>query len=380
MGGHYSGMSSQKRPILLAAVAAALLVPAPARAQSRVLVMAEPARRDALAEALRVELAAGDAEVVAADPPIGDTRVSRAASGQASACASGAIAAVWPDALEGAAGTVPLVRVAACADDEPRQAPLPTEALGDARAFALVAASLLDELLDPAEPEPLATTEIEIHADELGVDVSVRVPTEAVAATPLAVPALTASRPAPVPWVETTGGSPVERGARRSPVGVYGGIALAGIAILNDVTDDVGPATRALVGLRFGRLVRVGLEVDGALIYEEREIYSGLTPMLRAGGVFALHLPVGNARVILGTHTRFVVSRTWVRDWLDEAGSVQIDVVATGVSAGGRIGAAIPLHSGLDLEVFAEVDGMHLDTPGRGAWLVPSIVVGTTWR
>jgi hypothetical protein len=127
--------------LLFAFLACALCgAPTAAHAQQRVLLLHDGPRAEGLAEGLKIELAATDAEVVVAAPPAGDTALVRAAAAQRSAREAGAAFAVWVE--QPAAESGELVRVVDPESDHVRDAPLPAPAASlDARTFAAVASS-----------------------------------------------------------------------------------------------------------------------------------------------------------------------------------------------------------------------------------------------
>lgn len=165
-----------------------------AHAAPPVLVMLEPERRDVLAPALEVELASREAEVWIVDAPTGETPLARAAAAQEACRFAGGMAAVF---VEG--GTV---RVVGADGDAVRHAPLPSpyETI-DPRVFAVVAHSLLAELVGPPDP-PIRVT-VAIDAPGREVTLARVVPgengggTAEVHVSPGASPAALAAPPAP---------------------------------------------------------------------------------------------------------------------------------------------------------------------------------------
>jgi len=117
-----------------------LVATATAHADS-VLVMADPGAANELDAAMRVTLAGRGTAVASVPAPAGQVRVERAAAAQRAAAQTGADAAVWIDEAE----------VCAVTSDghDFRHAPFPAEAASP-RAFAAIATSLLDEMIQPA--------------------------------------------------------------------------------------------------------------------------------------------------------------------------------------------------------------------------------------
>ena len=146
--------------LAVAAVTSAFASPSGAHAEAPLLVMLDPARRDALAPALAVELASREAELLIVDPPEGATPLARAASAQEACRFVGGIAAVYVDD-----GTVRLVGPDG---DAIRHAPLPApyETI-DPRIFAVVAHSLLAELVGPPDPPIRVTVAIDAPGREV---------------------------------------------------------------------------------------------------------------------------------------------------------------------------------------------------------------------
>lgn len=120
----------------------------------RVLLLHDGVEAPALADGLRVELAATSAEVHIGAAPVGATSLLRAGAAQSIARTSNAAFAIWVE-RQPTEGAGDLLRVVDPESDHIRDAPLPSPVGTVApRTFAAVAASLIGELLDPAEPEP----------------------------------------------------------------------------------------------------------------------------------------------------------------------------------------------------------------------------------
>jgi len=125
----------------------------------RVLVLVSRPRRAAFEEAMRIELADRAAEVVGDEAPAGDAPDERARAVTTLLSERAASAAVWiePPAIP---GSLPAVSALDAVTGQVRYAPLPRPtARVDARVFAVVAVSLLDELAReavPPEPAPAA--------------------------------------------------------------------------------------------------------------------------------------------------------------------------------------------------------------------------------
>lgn len=159
-------MKAQSPMALAATLAAACLAGAlPARAEAPpVVLMLEPERRIELAEALRVELAGREVEVLLVDPPRGETALARAADAQAGVRFVGGLAAVY---LERSPEQAATVRAVGPDGDHVRHAPLPRPIEEvDAGVFAVVAHSLIEELLGP--PEAPLTVRVQVSVDAPG--------------------------------------------------------------------------------------------------------------------------------------------------------------------------------------------------------------------
>ncbi len=159
----------------------AALVPSFAAAQgAQILWLASGPETPAQVDALAVELAARGAAVRFTARPPGATVGVRADAARSIARAQGADAALW---LEPEADGSRSVRAAAVDSELTAWAPIPIGA--DARVLALIAVSVLDDLL--AEPAP-ATPEVTIH---------LRVPAGRRLATPSPPPEVAATEAAP---------------------------------------------------------------------------------------------------------------------------------------------------------------------------------------
>lgn len=158
------------RPLLrLLTATLALASASPIAAQS---VAAEPQiylasddRRDDLATALAVEMPGWG--IIRGPSPRGMTPLERASAAQVAAREVGARVAIWTEAgPEGGS----MVRAVEVAGESPRHAPLP-QALRevDARTFAAVASSLVDEVRAP--PQPIRVrVRVEVEGQNIVVD------------------------------------------------------------------------------------------------------------------------------------------------------------------------------------------------------------------
>src|SRR5580698_3979074 len=110
--------------------------------RTTIVVMADPTRAGELDSALQVTLAERDVVIASARAPEGALRLARAAVAQRVAVSLGADAALWID------HEAESIEVCVVSPDGSyfRHAPIATEA---PRAFAEIAASLLDELFAP---------------------------------------------------------------------------------------------------------------------------------------------------------------------------------------------------------------------------------------
>lgn len=145
--------------------------PAPELVPGRsVLLMVADGTRGGLEDALHLELAPRGVAVLGVDPPGGDTPLERAANAQRAARFAGAVAAVWVERAVTGGGA--MLRVVPADAETPRQTPLPGPVAAlDARTFALVAESLLDELVAP--PAAPVRVRVEVQVDAPGQEVTV---------------------------------------------------------------------------------------------------------------------------------------------------------------------------------------------------------------
>lgn len=150
--------------LLLAGVA--LATPATAqRASERQIYLASDDRLDELATALAVEMPGWG--IVRGDSPQGVTPLERASAAQVAARAAGARVAIWTEpGPEGGS----MVRAVEVAGEAPRHAPLPQAIQEvDARTFAAVASSLVDEVHAP--PQPIRVrVRVEVEGENIVVD------------------------------------------------------------------------------------------------------------------------------------------------------------------------------------------------------------------
>jgi hypothetical protein len=138
-------------------------------ANERVLLWLDPTGRTELVDALASELATRGLTLEHAVAPPAETPLARAAGAQAIARARGAVGALFVEPHEGGGEMLVLVG----AEDGAREAPLPAASAEIApRVFALIAASLLDELLAGAEL-PIRVR-VEVHVDAPGRPVDVQ--------------------------------------------------------------------------------------------------------------------------------------------------------------------------------------------------------------
>jgi hypothetical protein len=118
-----------------------------------VLLLVFPEREELLLEHFQLELSAQGLRGEAGAPPEGVTAIARAAEAQERATEAGACAAIWLEQAPASVGRLgTLVRAVAAGGAEVRHALLPTPT-GEIspRVFAVVAASLIDELVSPPE-------------------------------------------------------------------------------------------------------------------------------------------------------------------------------------------------------------------------------------
>ncbi len=153
-----------------------------------VLFMAGPDRREELREALVVELAGRGLAVVPTDAPAGGTPDERMAAAHEAALVSGASAAIWVEEVRDGATGETVVQAVGAGGTEVRFAPLPASYDEVARrVFALVAASLVDEVLAPPG------VPVTVH-----IEVDVGTPPAAPSEVPAPPPAVAAT--VPIDW------------------------------------------------------------------------------------------------------------------------------------------------------------------------------------
>ncbi len=197
---------------------------APADANTRIVVMTDA---DDLA-AIEVALAGRGAEVAPAPAPQGALRLDRAALAQRSTVDQNAAAAVWIDQEPAE------VCVVSADGRQFRHAPLPADAASP-RVFAAIAASLLDEVLEPGPP-PI---NVDVHVDVQPVPIA----RPAVVAPAIATPAAASRIAGALAMLEvgplvTTGGFGAEAAVtflftRSTRIGVVG-------VASDNISDDVG--------------------------------------------------------------------------------------------------------------------------------------------
>jgi hypothetical protein len=289
---------------------------------------------------------------VVADAPVGPTPLARAARAQSSARERGAVVAIWADAIDASGAAVPMVRVVPV-DGEVRQAPLAPSQLAEPRAFAVVAASLLHEVLGGG-PEVAGVVVVSVPGG---------FPADVAGSTDVAV-----TRGAFVP--EATGAAidPLAEEQDEPWVGAYGGLALGAVALTNDVAINAGPVFRGAIGARIGETLRLGAQADVAgLIGTQAEAWR---VMIRLGVSVGVELPIDACRLVLAGHARAMGTN------LGPGGSGEW---APGISAGGSIELSIPIDGALGLDVGVEVDGIAADVSSITPWVAPSVWVGVSW-
>jgi hypothetical protein len=157
--------------------------------RTTIVVMAEPTRAGELDSALQVTLAGRDVTIASAAAPEGALRLARAAVAQRTAVSLGADAALWIDHEDAS------IEVCAVSPDGGyfRHAPIASES---PRAFAEIAASLLDELFAPPEG---VNVHVDVHIDGMLASATAPLasapPVSAIASLPPASPGVTASLP-----------------------------------------------------------------------------------------------------------------------------------------------------------------------------------------
>ncbi|MCU0677214.1 MAG: hypothetical protein MUE69_31055, partial [Myxococcota bacterium] len=133
----------------LALIVASSASHAHAQARETLLLASDAPEADALATALAVELASAGWRVLRGPAPRGETLLERAGDAQRNARVLGARSALF---VESATGGGAAVHVVEADGDATRSAPLPSAlATLDARTFAAVASSLVEELESPPQ-------------------------------------------------------------------------------------------------------------------------------------------------------------------------------------------------------------------------------------
>lgn len=134
---------------LLAPIVASSASHAHAQARETLLLASDAPEADTLATALAVELASAGWRVLRGPAPRGETLLERAGDAQRNARVLGARSALF---VESATGGGAAVHVVEADGDATRSAPLPSAlATLDARTFAAVASSLVEELQSPPQ-------------------------------------------------------------------------------------------------------------------------------------------------------------------------------------------------------------------------------------
>ena len=146
-GAPKNGMLALMRWLLIGVCLVSLNAAAQTSAPPSLLLADDDPRADALATALRVELAGAGWTILRGPSPQGVTPIERASSAQRAAREAGARVAMWVEAgPEGGA----LLRAVEVDGESTRHAPLPAPVVAiEARTFAVVASSLVDEIRTP---------------------------------------------------------------------------------------------------------------------------------------------------------------------------------------------------------------------------------------
>lgn len=164
LSNRFSGRLLQMR-LAPAMLILAFALPGAAQDPERQIYLASDDPRDELATALSVEMPGWG--IVRGPAPQGMTPLERASAAQVAARDAGARVAIWTETgPEGGS----MVRAVEVAGDSPRHAPLPqTLAAVDARTFAAVASSLVDEVRAP--PTPIRVrVRVEVEGENIVVD------------------------------------------------------------------------------------------------------------------------------------------------------------------------------------------------------------------
>lgn len=127
-----------------------------------IVVMLDEVHRSSASSALATEIAGRQAKIFATDPPRGETTEERAVEALWVADEVGATAALWVERRS--RGRHSVVAALTRDDGDLRDAPLPSapETL-DPRAFAIIAATLIDELLEPLPTPPTQVEPLEVE-------------------------------------------------------------------------------------------------------------------------------------------------------------------------------------------------------------------------
>lgn len=345
------------------------LAPASGQAQEEpglVLMVPEEVRAEWTA-ALQVELASRGATVEPADPPTGATVLLRDAHAQQAARERGAAAAAWVEETE-RGWNLRLIGVDAT---EVRVTPVSSRA--DARTFALILASLLDEPLPPGAEEPVAEptpspdptldTRAVAGAEEL-----------ASASTLLADPGepVGVARRGDVPEPADLSGDGVDGGAvDAAGLRWAGQVGTAGFAVANDAHFDGGALLRAGVGLRVG-VFEAALQLDlGAFLERIPGVEDEVQPLLRtcleAGVVVPLDVALHfGARTCVGlaeTRTLERFSRFEPPFVIDQPGGLW--------SVGGYAAVSFRLARWVRFFVRAELEAALLESSNHPIELIP---------
>jgi hypothetical protein len=301
-----------------------------------VLLLHDGPGASALAEGLRVELAAARAEVQIAAAPTGETPLVRAANAQATARAVAAAFAIWVE-RQPTEGAGDLLRVVDAETDHVRDAPLPSP-VGEVpvRTFAAVAASLIGELQSPVAA-PSGPVRVHVRVETPSGDVEVDAvaneasPGTLESAESLAAPVIVVPAPAGVASATSSAGAMAEWAPEEEASMPRTGFVL-GASVLTAVI-----ATGAEIGIGYyvSRFLR--LELFGAAVvhYLDEPAAAGniglsLTRVgaARSGrfdaGGFVSFLLAGDGD---GSNTRLVPPAVGSEDPVDAANGPSLGVV-----------------------------------------------------
>lgn len=285
---------------------AVCMLPTLASAQApRVVVIAPQSLRDALCDALTIELGTRGAAVSPSQRPSDGDFVVAVEAGD-----------------EGLGMVITANRTG-------REIHAPRLDATDGRSLAVVAASLLDEVLEPPPPPPPARSSGPPArlARELTVPEATAPPPEP-AAAPFFDDEAPDEEPAPPPAEHA----------------VLFGASLGGAFLSGDggfYSDGGGPLVRLRLGWRFQNLLRIAASLEGSLISQDNDGVNGeLQPMFMPGLEASLTADVNPVSLHFGARVAITV-REYSRAVDDGFGFRFNNSLAGGFALGGFVGASV---------------------------------------